>query len=327
METIKNYLDNMFAGLPKTARITELKNNILSNMEDKYNELKNQGKSENEAIGIVISEFGNIDELMNELGIQKETEINSQPLVTAEEVDEYLNAKKKMGLMVGFGVFLCILGPAMLILLHTLFENGIITSNLTGDAAEIPGVIILLVLVTIAVGIFIFSGMKFERYKYIEEGVQLPLSTEADLKIRYERFRPTFSLMLITGVCLIILSPIAIFVANTMGETSSVYGVVILLLIVATSVFMFINMGMVKESYERLLNVGDYNIKYRTKSEKEDKVIGAVASIVWPLAVAIFLFCGFVYNLWHIAWVVFPITGILFGMFSAAYSIITDKKY
>lgn len=327
METIKNYLDNMFAGLPKTARIAEVKNNILSNMEDKYNELKRQGKSENEAIGIVISEFGNIDELMNELGIQKENETNSQPLVNDEEVNEYLNVKKKMGLMIGFGVFLCILGPAMLILFHSLFENGIMASNLTGDAVEIPGVIILLVLVTIAVGIFIYSGMYFERYKYMEEGVQLPLSTEADLKNRYERFRPTFSLMLITGVCLIILSPIAIFVANMMGDTASIYGVVILLLIVASSVFMFINAGMVKESYERLLNVGDYSIKYRTKSEKEDKVIGAVASIVWPLAVAIFLFCGFVYNLWHIAWVVFPITGILFGMFSAAYSIITDKKY
>jgi uncharacterized membrane protein len=61
------------------------------------------------------------------------------------------------------------------------------------------------------------------------------------------------------------------------------------------------------------------------KKRKEDKVIGAVAACIWPLAVAAFLFCGFVYDLWHIAWIIFPIVGILFGMFSAVYSIITDK--
>jgi len=32
-------------------------------MEDKYNELKNSGKTENEAIGIVISEFGCVENI------------------------------------------------------------------------------------------------------------------------------------------------------------------------------------------------------------------------------------------------------------------------
>ena len=41
-------------------------------MEDKYVELKAEGKSENEAIGIVISEFGNMEELIRELGIRGE---------------------------------------------------------------------------------------------------------------------------------------------------------------------------------------------------------------------------------------------------------------
>lgn len=39
-------------------------------MEDKYNELISDGKSDNEAIGIVISEFGNLDELADSLGIK-----------------------------------------------------------------------------------------------------------------------------------------------------------------------------------------------------------------------------------------------------------------
>jgi len=50
METIKNYLDNIFANLPKTKEMERLKSEIYYNMEEKYNELKKSGKPENEAI-------------------------------------------------------------------------------------------------------------------------------------------------------------------------------------------------------------------------------------------------------------------------------------
>ncbi len=321
METIRSYLENMFAGLPKTARVLDLKGNILSNMEEKYYELKNQGKSENEAIGIVISEFGNIDELITELGIQKDDQAINEPVVTREEVEAYLSVKKSMGRQIGIGVFLCILGAAMLILLSSFLET---VPGISEAAADAPGIITLLVLVTIAVGIFIYSGMNFERYKYMENGVQLPGHLEAELKQKYDQYNPVFYIHLIVGVCIIILSPISLFVTSLFGDRIENYGVVILMFLVACSVYLFISSGMIRESYSRLLRLGDYAEEKMQK--KEDKVIGAVAAIVWPLATAIFLFCGFVYNLWHIAWIVFPITGILFGMFSAAYSIITDKN-
>ena len=59
-------------------------------MEDKYNELKSEGKSENEAIGIVISEFGNIDELINEL------DINQILIPKSEELTYLKNPIKNM---------------------------------------------------------------------------------------------------------------------------------------------------------------------------------------------------------------------------------------
>ena len=55
METIRIYLENMFSRLPRTPEIIKLENDMLRTMEDKYEELKMEGKSENEAIGIVIS--------------------------------------------------------------------------------------------------------------------------------------------------------------------------------------------------------------------------------------------------------------------------------
>jgi len=63
METIKNYLDSMFSSLPDTEEVRRAKEEILQMMEDKYNELKSSGSTENEAICIVIKEFGNLEEL------------------------------------------------------------------------------------------------------------------------------------------------------------------------------------------------------------------------------------------------------------------------
>lgn len=69
METIRNYLENMFLNLPNTPEVYKAKNELWQMMEDKYTELKAEGKSENEAVGIVISEFDNLDELAQDLGI------------------------------------------------------------------------------------------------------------------------------------------------------------------------------------------------------------------------------------------------------------------
>ncbi|MCR4740413.1 MAG: permease prefix domain 1-containing protein, partial [Lachnospiraceae bacterium] len=97
METIRNYLESMFASLPNTPEVLKAKDELLQMMEDKYNELLKDGKSENEAVGTVISEFGNLEELADDLGIRSnmpgagnaDVAENGQ-LVTKEEAQKYL---------------------------------------------------------------------------------------------------------------------------------------------------------------------------------------------------------------------------------------------
>ena len=70
METIKNYLETMFRNLPDTDQVRKAKKELLQMMEDKFSELRNNGVSENEAVGTVISEFGNLEELAEDLGLE-----------------------------------------------------------------------------------------------------------------------------------------------------------------------------------------------------------------------------------------------------------------
>ena len=75
METIRNYLNAMFAGLPDTLEVRRAYEELAAMMEDKYTELIGEGCSENEAVGTVISEFGNLEELAQE---QSESRGNAQ---------------------------------------------------------------------------------------------------------------------------------------------------------------------------------------------------------------------------------------------------------
>ncbi|UZQ51390.1 permease prefix domain 1-containing protein [Clostridium kluyveri] len=322
METIKNYLDNVFAALPKTDELFKLKNDLLINMEEKYNELKSEKKSENEAIGIVISEFGNIDELIGELGVNLHEDEMNFPTITEEEVKNYMTMKKQTGILVGIGVFLCITGTALLILITTLVDEGIIGRGFSEDTGYMIGLITLFVMIVPAVALFIYSGMKSERYKYLKKGFNVPLSVKSLLQQRYNDFTSTYMVSLILGVCLCVLSPVSIFAASVFGDTASIYGVIILLIIIAIAVFIFIYYGSIKESFTFLLRIDNFS----KENVENNKVIGAVAAILWPLAVCIFLVSGLVFDKWYINWIIFPITGILFGMFSSVYSIIKKRK-
>nr|WP_153735530.1 permease prefix domain 1-containing protein [Aquibacillus halophilus] len=311
----------MFATLPKNKKILDLKEDLLSSMEDKYNELKRNGKSENEAIGIVISEFGNIDELIKEFDIELDDQSEELPMLTENEVNDYLEVNKKASKLIGLGVTFCILGAALLILITQLIGDGLIT-GVSDNYAGIVGLIPLLLLVAVAVGLFIYSGMTTDRFKYIENDFELPSHLRQSIKNKSNSYDPTYTKAIIIGVVLCIVSPIFLFITAPMSESASSYGVVVLLMIVSVAVNIFIYFGMKKESYKKLLKIDEY-----THSNKQkNKVIGAIGSIVWPLAVIIFLVSGLVFNQWHINWIVFPITGLLFAMFSGAYSILKEKN-
>lgn len=327
METIENYLDNIFSSLPRSAEIIKIKEELLLNMEDKYNELKESGKTENEAIGIVISEFGNIDELVKELGINTTIkEASNIPTITMEEAEEYIEDKIKYGKLIAIGVVLCILAPAVLMFTHTLILDGIFSAAIGIDVLEGLSVIPLCVLVAIAVGLFIYAGTKLDRYKYLEEDFILPLHVEQKVKMLKQEFAPTFTRSTIAGVILCVLSPIALITLSAFGgyndDRLSSYGVVVLLIMVAIAVFIFIRSGNINSSYNVILQVEEYS----KKSKENNKVIGAVAAIVWPIATAIFLVWGLVFGAWNICWIVFPVTGVIFGAFSGAYSIIKGEN-
>ena len=158
METIKIYLENMFMNLPRTPEVERAKEELFQMMEDKYNELKASGRTENEAIGIVISEFGNLEEVAESLGISsyvhkerqgEREEPGEARRIGIEEARRYLDGQYAFGTRIGIGVALCIWSPIVLIIL-----GGIADGTPIEDVAGGVGLLILFLMVAPRSGYF-----------------------------------------------------------------------------------------------------------------------------------------------------------------------------
>ena len=64
---LRQYMDSLFEEAPKTKRVVELKEEILQNITDKYNDLLSEGKSEEAAYNIAVASVGDVSGLIQEL--------------------------------------------------------------------------------------------------------------------------------------------------------------------------------------------------------------------------------------------------------------------
>lgn len=108
-EKIRKEVNTLFEIAPNTKRANDLKDEIISNAEDKYDDLIKQGKKEEEAFNTVIKEIGDVDELIEEL--------NTNNPIHKDNIGE---ASKKTALIVSICVGLYILSLITLIVLEEL---------------------------------------------------------------------------------------------------------------------------------------------------------------------------------------------------------------
>lgn len=66
-ERIKNYIESVFRGVPQTEHSESIKNEILQNLLDKYHDLKNEGRNDEEAYAIAISSGGDLSDIVADL--------------------------------------------------------------------------------------------------------------------------------------------------------------------------------------------------------------------------------------------------------------------
>lgn len=139
---IKNYVEVLFSDIPRSNKARELKEELLSNMSERFEDYIDQGKTENQAYSLVIGSLGDIDEMLAEV----------------MPTDEFLNSanyyRKRNARNTAISVAMYIIGVVFLIGFAAIGEN-----MGGGDVYPIIGLLMMLVISAIATGIIIYSNM------------------------------------------------------------------------------------------------------------------------------------------------------------------------
>ena len=244
--------------------------------------------------------------------------------VSLEEGETFMALTEKMSPRIAGAVSLFILSPIPLILLGGAAEYK--HSPLTEDMAGGFGVALLLILVAIGVAVWILNGTQLSDYEYLETAA---IHTDSRLiEIAEEKrraFEPTYRVMITIGVflCIIGVIPLLMAAGFTEDEFILVCGVGILLFLISAGVHLFVRFGMIQESYDKLLQRGDYT--------EEKKALGRKTSffpkVYWCLVTAIYLGISFYFSTWHISWIIWPVAGVLFAaLYSIVQAIMSKSK-
>ena len=223
--------------------------------------------------------------------------------VSMEEANQYLDMKSKGSRIVANATSLCILSPVPLIVLGTMTEDHILIGF---------SLVLLLVLVAIAVYLFVNYGLRESHMQHLEKEIfETEYGVSGMVRERREQYEPTFTRNIAIGVVLCILSVIPTIMAGVIEVEDYMSGISVglLLIIVSIGVNILIRAGMIKSSYDTLLQEGEYTIEEKHLKKKTDAFSGAY----WCLMVAIYLGWSFWTNNWKFTWIIWPVAGVLYA--------------
>ncbi len=142
-EKLRKYVEELFAGAPKNKKTVDMREEILLNLNEKYQDLLQKGATAEEAFEIVKRSIGDVDQLIHEM---------SDP-ISNEQMTEN---RKKSGKYIAMAVALYILSPVAVILL-ALFNQPVV------------GVILMFVLIAGATALLVYNNIVHPKYKKMDD--------------------------------------------------------------------------------------------------------------------------------------------------------------
>ncbi|MDR1795149.1 MAG: permease prefix domain 1-containing protein [Erysipelotrichaceae bacterium] len=297
MNTIQNYIEAMFRDFPKTKKTQDLKKQILESMQSKYEDLISQGTPEQDAVASVIATFGSIEELKKEYGIEED----ERELLDSGFLHEYLKYRSFFAKALAAAIS----GIILATIIPILFDRPMMTA-------------LYLLIIGIAVFVIIAVTVSGNRYERIRSH-QYALASEDQVEIirnqdHFSRIYPILIaagvLIIIVGVALHVLVDGRLELLPAATELQKDQPAAMLMVFVAIAVAIFVWASATASTYKQLLlsKAQDAGAWDEHMSEKK---YGWLYSVTMPLSVCVFLLFGFLYNAWHIAWIVFPVTAIV----------------
>ena len=316
MSVIDSYLDTLFAPYPDSPRLREARTELRTMMEDSLHGLMAEGLTESQALGRVIADFGSLEEVAGELGIDRELggaapAAPAAPVLDLPRAEAYQAAvRSTQGLKAG-SVVLFVLCPIPLLLAIAI--DGTIVPEPSPWAIG-TGLVLLLVLVAAGVVLQTLRGARLTGFEDVTEGRTTP-SPEvrrlaAALRADHARTRAIGSAVAIT-LWILCAVPVVLTAFAADGRGDSVLplaGVVGTLLMVAAGLAIMLGTSWSSDVAETLLAVETPDDSPENSSSP---AVRAIAAVYWPVFAGIYLAWSFATGDWDRTWIIWPVAGVL----------------
>ena len=230
--------------------------------------------------------------------------------VSMEEANAFLDAKRETAPRLANSVSLFLLSPVALLLLAGIAESP--NYNLAEGPAMAVGLAVLLLLTAVGVFIQITDRNKLSRFEYLErEPFETEYGVSGMVKEKKRDYESRYSLGLAGGTVICIVAVIPFLVAGAMDASDLILflGAGLLLVLVALGVNLMVRVSTIKESYDTVLQEGNYA---KNKKRVQAK-IGALSAAYWCLTTAIYLGWSTWRQDWEESWIIWAVAGVLYG--------------
>ncbi len=244
---------------------------------------------------------------------QNEPQMDTAPInsdsrfVGMEDANRFLDAKELTAPRIALAVSLCILSPIPLFMLSAISESQKVLSE---NMAAGIGFSIMLVVVAIAVALFMSCRAHTAEFDYLDkEPIETAYGIISMAKELQNNYRDRYNRNNMLGVILCIVAAIPLFIFGILSETSinedfiGCCGLSIMFAIVAFAVNRMVYVGIIWESYQKLLQEGNYSRKKKSRSSFDDSY--------WCIVTAIYFLYSFYSGDWHISWIIWLIAAPL----------------
>ncbi|HZK22886.1 MAG TPA: hypothetical protein VFC62_02150, partial [Atopostipes sp.] len=125
MKAIQQHINFLFQDLPETNEIKRIKNDLYLNAVDRFNELRREGRTESEALGTVIIEMGDREDLLENMHYDQEADLKEHSVHSLSEARHLIGSYDFEGNKIGLGIFLILFGAGLIVTLETFDLAGI----------------------------------------------------------------------------------------------------------------------------------------------------------------------------------------------------------
>lgn len=247
--------------------------------------------------------------MCDKFGVSMDALLRGNIIQIAEEDDAgYKKHMNVFSLLISCGVLLIMVGVSLCVLLGGVAET-------YGDKYAYIAGAVLLAFVAVAVFLFIYGGITNDNFNKAHSEIKNVFTQQ-----EVQKFNKKFTIGIAVSVSVIILCVVALMVFfGVVGEekldsdpvlAGGFMAAFLFAIGICVSVLTFL--GIRHSKYD----VAGYNAERAGENapSRKKKFGDALCGAIMLLATAVFLLLGFVWNLWHPGWVVFPVGGILCGI-------------